>query len=310
MNRRSFLSLGASAAALPALKFNSLGNNSVLPLLNQQNRKLNRLRLSVTWGLMNRLPIPDALAKLSDLGYDAYEMFNWRDPKVLDTFLAEAPKFPNLACATLTANKGVTAQDCGLVNPKERDQFLKEMESCIAVANKFKCKRLVTLTGNDVPGMSREAMMDSAVAGLKAIAPTLEKNGITAVIEVLNTYVDHKGYYLFRVGDAAKMIDAVGSPNVKILFDIYHVQIMEGNLISLIRQNINRIGHFHIGDHPGRHQPGTGEINYRNVFKAIYDLGYEGYAALEYSPTIPLTLDLINQRNLTIFDEVSQGKTQ
>src|SRR5262249_33829413 len=151
MNRRSFLALGASAAALPAIKLNTLDSNSVLPFLLQQNRKLNRLRLSVTWGMMSKLPIPDALAKLNDLGYDAYEMFNWRDPKVLDTFLAEAPKFPNLACATLISNKGVTAPDCGLVNPKERDQFLKEMEASIEVAKKFKCKRLVTLTGNDVP---------------------------------------------------------------------------------------------------------------------------------------------------------------
>lgn len=300
LNRRSFLQLSASAAALPALKLNP--TLAGFPLTQQANKpKLNRLRLSVTWGMMSRMPIPDALAKLNELGYDAYEMFNWRDPKVLDTFTTEAPKYPNLACATITANKGVTAQDCGLVNPKERDQFLKEMETAIEVAKKFKCTRLVTLTGNEVPGMSREAMMDSAVAGLKALAPSLEKNGITVVVEVLNTYVDHRGYFLYRVGDGAKLVDAVGSPNVKILFDIYHVQIMEGNLISLIRQNIQRIGHFHIGDHPGRHQPGTGEINYRNVLKAIYDLGYEGYAALEYGPTIPLYLDLLNERNLTIF---------
>ena len=296
MNRRSFLAAGA--AALPALSL----NGNAASLLMQQKKKPNRLNLSVTWGMMNRLPIYDALAKINDLGYEAYEMFNWRDPKVLDMFLTEAPKFPSLTCATLVSNKGPTASDCGLVNPKERDQFLKEMEAAIAVANQFKCKRLVTLTGNDVPGMSREAMMESAVAGLKTAAPLLEKNGITAVIEILNTYVNHPKYYLYLANDAAKMIDAVGSPNVKILFDIYHVQIMEGNLIPLIRQHIKRIDHFHIGDHPGRHQPGTGEINYRNVFKAIYDLGYEGYAALEYSPTIPLTLDLINQRNLTIFE--------
>ena len=119
MDRRSFLSLGASAAVLPAFNLN---RNS---LLAQQPKKLNRLKLSVTWGLMNRLPVYDALAKLSDLGYEAYEMFNWRDQKVLDTFLTEAPKFPNLTCATLIANKGVTAIDCGLVNPKERDQFFE-----------------------------------------------------------------------------------------------------------------------------------------------------------------------------------------
>lgn len=304
LKRRSFLQLGASAAVLPALNVKAAlthsFSNSAMP--QQPKPKLNRLKLSVTWGMMNRLPIPDALAKLNDLGYDAYEMFNWRDHKILETFTAEAPKYPNLACACITANKGVSAQDCGLVNPKERDQFLKEMETAIEIAKRFKSKRLVTLTGNEVPSMSREAMMESAIAGLKAIAPTLEKEGITAVVEVLNTYVNHPGYFLYLVRDAAKMIDAVGSPNVKILFDIYHVQIMEGNLIPLIRQNIQRIGHFHIGDHPGRHQPGSGEINYRNVFKAIHELGFEGYAALEYSPTIPLYLDLLNERNLTIFE--------
>ena len=87
------------------------------------------------------------------------------------------------------------------------------------------------------------------------------------------------------------------------LFDIYHVQIMEGNLIESIRSNIDRIGHFHVGDVPGRHQPGTGEINYRNVFKAIYDQGdrFRGSVALEYSPTVPLEQDLAVMRELTNF---------
>jgi len=90
---------------------------------------------------------------------------------------------------------------------------------------------------------------------------------------------------------------------VKILCDLYHVQIMEGNLILNIRTHIDRIGHFHIGDHPGRHEPGTGEVNYRNVFKAIYDLGdrYQGYAALEYRPLAPLEENLAAMRRLANF---------
>jgi hydroxypyruvate isomerase len=131
----------------------------------------------------------------------------------------------------------------------------------------------------------------------------LEKAGVTAVVEVLNTYVDHAGYFLYYMRDAADLIDRVGSPNVKILCDLYHVQIMEGNLILNIRTHIDRIGHFHIGDHPGRHEPGTGEVNYRNVFKAIYDLGdrYQGYAALEYRPLAPLEENLAAMRRLANF---------
>ena len=99
------------------------------------------------------------------------------------------------------------------------------------------------------------------------------------------------------------MVDRVGSPNVKLLFDIYHVQIMEGSLIENIRSNIDRIGHFHIGDVPGRHEPGTGEINYRNVFKAIYDLSdrYRGSAALEYGSLAPVEENLAAMRKLANF---------
>ncbi len=296
MNRRNFLQLSAGAAAVYGLGLNP----SLAAITSPQ--KLNRLRLSITWGMLNKFPIPEALAKVSELGLDAYEMFNWRDPKVLDTFVTERKKYPNLECATLIANKGVKAPECGLVNPKEREQFIKEMEAAVEAARKVGCKRLVTLTGDEVPEMSREAMMESAIAGLKAVAPMLEKNGVTAVVEILNTYVNHQGYFLYYVRDAARMIDAVASPSVKILFDIYHVQIMEGFLIQNIKNNLDRIGHFHIGDVPGRHQPGTGEINYRNVFKAIHELGYQGFAALEYGPTIPVYEDMANMRKLTIFD--------
>jgi len=312
MNRRSFLELGAGAVALSKL--------GVHP--QEPKPRLNRLRLSVTWGMMNRFPIPEAnhqgqpvdartkgrmiipaaLAKLNELGYDAYEMFDWRDPQTLELFVGERKKYPKLECACIVANKGVKAPGCGLVNPKERDQFLKEMELAVEAAKQVGCKRLVTLTGDEVPGLSREAMMESAIAGLKAVAPLLERHGLTAVVEILNTYVNHAGYFLYYVRDGAKLVDSVASPNVKLLFDIYHVQIMEGHLIPNIRSNIQRIGHFHIGDVPGRHQPGTGEINYRNVFKAIYDLDFPGFAALEYGPTIPLLEDLANMRRMTTFD--------
>jgi len=161
----------------------------------------------------------------------------------------------------------------------------------------------VTLTGNELGGMPRSEQMTNAVEGLRAVAPMLEKNGITAVVEVLNTYVNHAGYFLYYIREGAELIDRVGSPNVKVLFDIYHVQIMEGNLIENIRNNIDRIGHFHVGDVPGRHEPGTGEINYRNVFRAIYELGdrYKGSTALEYGPLAPVEENLAAMRKLSNF---------
>ncbi len=260
------------------------------------------IRLSTTWWLVNKMPAPNALALLARLGYDGYEMFDWRNPKELETFVSLKDKFP-LRCECLIGNKGVTAPGCGLVNPREREEFLRQMSMAIEAAKKMDCPQLVTLTGNEMGGVPRSQQMTNAVDALRAAAPMLEKNGIIATVEILNTYVDHAGYFLNRVRDGAEMIDRVGSPNVKLLFDIYHVQIMQGNLIENIRSNIDRIGHFHIGDVPGRHEPGTGEINYRNVLKAIYDLGdrYHGSAALEYGPLAPVEENLEAMRRMANF---------
>ena len=293
MNRRSFLGLAAGSLALAhsptSLRANLPGEKG--------------LRLSVTWGMMGGMPVGDAMGLLARLGYDAYEMFDWRNASQLEAFVTERKKYPALACATLVANKGVEARGCGLVNPREREGFLRELNLSIEAAKKVDCKRLVVLTGNELGGMPRSEQMANAVSLLREATPILEKNGMTAVVEVLNTYVDHAGYFLYYVRDGAELVDRVGSPNVKILFDIYHVQIMEGNLINNIRENIDRIGHFHVGDVPGRHEPGTGEINYRNVFKAIYELGdrFPGYVALEYGRVAPLEENLAAVRKLANF---------
>jgi len=292
MDRRSFLGVTAGALSL-----------SPMPAPARPNLEGKRgLRLSITWGMLGRMPVPEALAVLNRMGYDAYEMFDWRDAARLETFVAEKRKWP-LFCACLVANKGVTAPGCGLVNPREREGFLHELETAIGAAKKMDCRQLVTLTGNELGGIPRSEQMANAVAALREAAPLLEKSGVTAIIEILNTYVNHAGYFLYYVRDGAVLVERVGSPNVKLLFDIYHVQIMEGNLIENIRTNIDRIGHFHVGDVPGRHEPGTGEINYRNVFKAIYELGdrFQGSVALEYSPLAPLEKDMADMRALANF---------
>jgi hydroxypyruvate isomerase len=292
MDRRSFLAATASSLALTSFPGAARAN-----LPGEKG-----LRLSVTWWLMGKLPVGEALATLVRYGYDAFEMFDWRNSATLETFVAEKKKFP-LACACIVANKGVEAWGCGLVNPREREGFLRELNASIAAAKRIETKRLVVLTGNELKGVPRSEQMTNAVAALREAAPILEKNEMIAVVEILNTYVDHAGYFLYLVRDGAELVDRVGSPNVKLLFDIYHTQIMEGNLISNIRSNIDRIGHFHVGDVPGRHEPGTGEINYRNVFKAIYELGerYQGYVGLEYGHVAPLEENLAAVRKLANF---------
>ncbi len=296
MNRRLFLTL-PGAVALSALTSFPRGKEGQAA---QGSSK--RLRLSISWGMLGGVSAAEGLAMLDRMGFDAFEMFDWRNASILTTFAAEMRKH-SLACACLVANKGVTAPGCGLVNPSERDGFLEQVRLSIDAAKKVDCKRLIVLTGNELGGMSRHQQTSNVVAGLRAAAPMFEKNGITAIVEVLNTYVDHAGYFLYYIRDGAEIVDRVGSPNVKLLFDIYHTQIMEGNLIPNIRAYINHVGHFHVADNPGRNEPGTGEINYANVFKAIYDLGdrYSGYVALEYRPLVPIQENLPAVRRLTTF---------
>jgi hydroxypyruvate isomerase len=163
------------------------------------------------------------------------------------------------------------------------------------------------LSGNKVPGMPRGQQHASIVEGLKRAHDIVAPHGVILIVEVVNTLApveplhpqeNHLDYYLDHAGEAFQIVDEVSSPYVKVLFDIYHVQIMDGNLIETIRGNIARIGHFHVGDVPGRHEPGTGEINYANVLKAIRELGYRDFVAMEYVPVKDVMTTLAEVRRL------------
>ena len=105
------------------------------------------------------------------------------------------------------------------------------------------------------------------------------------MVEPLNSSVDHPGYFLYSYEVAVKIMKEIDRPNIRLLYDIYHMQIMEGNLTKTIQQQLNRIGHIQLADNPGRHEPGTGEINFPNLFKFIDEAGYAGWIGLEYKPS-------------------------
>jgi hydroxypyruvate isomerase len=197
----------------------------------------------------------------------------------------------------------VNALDCSLNSPADREGFLRELKLCIGAAQAVNCNRLEVLSGNVVPGLPWEEQMRSCVTTLREAVPLLRQHGMTAVVEMLNSTEEHPGYFLDTVKDALRLIDGVGSPHVRMLFDIYHVQLGEGNVIKKLRNHIDYIGQIHFADVPGRHQPGTGEINFRNVFRAIYDLGdrYQGYVTAEYEPTDYTFRDLEKIKELATF---------
>lgn len=118
---------------------------------------------------------------------------------------------------------------------------------------------------------------------LSSLAPYAEEAGMMCVLEPLNVQIDHKGNLLRSIADTVEVVQAVGSPSIKVLYDLYHMQIESGNLLSVFAQNKGYIGHIHIADNPGRHEPGTGEINYGVVIPGLERLGYEGVVAFELS---------------------------
>jgi hydroxypyruvate isomerase len=239
--------------------------------------------------------LEEKLKKLASINYPAVEGVTWKDQDL------GAIKARSRPLAQIGGSISLTGPEGSMVDPKQRPRMLEYLSTAIDAARKLGTKTLLVLTGNVLLDRSLEDQHRSIVDGMKEARKLAEPAGITLIIELLNTLVNHPGYYLNSVEKGVRVVDEVGSPNVKLLNDLYHMQIMEGNLIANLRKYIDRIGHFHVADVPGRHQPGTGEVNYRNVLAAIADTKYEGYVAMEYGPTID-PLESLRQIQMMVAD--------
>jgi hydroxypyruvate isomerase len=245
------------------------------------------------------------MRKVAEAGYPGFEFGDWRAENPVE--ITRLKRQLGLECVCIVGNVGVDPKGMGLCDPAERDGFLKEIRASAEAARRFETTRMVALTGNRVAALTRQQQHASIVEGLKRAHDIVSPMGITLILEVINTLApveplnlktNHHEYYLDRTPEAFSIVREVGSPFVKILFDLYHVQIMEGNLIETLRANIGAIGHFHVGDVPGRHEPGTGEINYGNVFKAISETSYRDFVAMEYVPSRDAMATLADVRAL------------
>ena len=143
---------------------------------------------------------------------------------------------------------------------------------------------MTVVAGNNQEGMSQEQMLGQVTKALKLAAPTLESAKVMAILEPMNGRVDHPGHCLYGSPDALKICREVDSPFVKINWDLYHMQITEGDLCGRMRDGLDQIGYLQLADHPGRFEPGTGEVHYNRVLKEAYDLGYRDYVGLECRP--------------------------
>jgi len=250
-------------------------------------------RISVCIEMVFReIDLNDRPGASAECGADGVEFWG-RGNKDLPAFLAAcgAAKMPVACCG---------GGGGALVDPATEEKAIAGMLEGVEFAKEHGVPTLIATTGQEIEGLARAEQHANIVKRLKAVAPAAEAAGVTFVLEPLNTKVNHKGYYLPTSGEGFEILDEVASPAVKLLYDIYHQQITEGDLIPTVTANISKIGHFHLADHPGRGEPGTGEINCRNVVRAIADAGYEGFVGLEYKPpqndsagSLKRTLDIL-----------------
>ncbi len=168
--------------------------------------------------------------------------------------------------------------------PDRVDEFKAGVAKAVAYADVLECKRVNGLAGKVPAGVAREDAHRTFVANLRYAAHELERAGVAFVTEAVNTY-DIPGFFLSRSDQAFALFDEVGAKNLTFQYDIYHMQRMEGELAATIRANLARIGHVQLADNPGRHEPGTGEINYPFLFNVLDEIGYTGWVGCEYVPS-------------------------
>jgi len=227
--------------------------------------------------IFRELPFPERIDAVAEAGYPAFEFWGWRT-KDLDEILERKRKYGLDVAAFGVDHEG------RLVDYSTKDKFISGLKDSLEAAHKLECPTLLVTVGNEIKGVPRKRQHESIVKCLEEAAGLAEEADVTLVLEPLNILVDHKGYYLYSSLEGFEIVREVNSPHVKLLYDIYHQQIMEGNLIDTITKNIDFIGHFHAADVPGRHEPGTGEINCVNVFRSIENTRYNGYVGLEFKP--------------------------
>jgi len=237
------------------------------------------------------LPIEDKFAAAKRDGFEYCEFWTWknRDWRRVKKAIAGS----GVKIAAFSGD-----DEYSLINPDEHSLYIDFLRKSIEKAKEIDCSYLVIHSDAlEKDGsakeigkvLSYETKLLNMYRVLKSVAPLAEREEVTLILEPLNTRVGasraHKNYFLAHPEPAFELTRQVGSANVKVLFDIYHMQLMAGNLINTLGKNIDQLGYIHLADVPGSHEPGTGELNCKNILKALDSMGYTGFVGFELLPS-------------------------
>jgi hydroxypyruvate isomerase len=239
-----------------------------------------RLKQSVCRWPYNHIPLPALCRHVKQMGFSGIDLLQ-RDEW-------SAAQDAGLEVSMGYASRREKFIETGFNDPSNHALLIKELEIAIPLAARAHVPNVIAMFGNRNPHIEQPAAVANCIAGLSKIAPLAAELGVTICVELLNSKVDHAGYQGDHTAFGVAVMEGINSPRVKLLYDIYHMQIMEGDVIRTIRGNIQWIGHFHTGGVPGRHEINDSqELNYHAIAAAIADLNYQGYVAHEFVPTRP-----------------------
>lgn len=237
--------------------------------------------------LFTKYDFVQRIYKAKEAGFSHIEFWCWQDKDIpgIKKALAETGMQVGIFQGNIEGR---------MVDENDRELFIEGVRMSIETAKELDAKRLFLMSDMlrqdrsvlEPPyPISPEQKMKSTEATLRALLPIAQQADITLLIEPLNTKVDHRGYSLCHSEPAAALIRWIGDPHIRLLFDAYHMQIMEGNIIETIRREVDTFGYFHVADVPGRMEPGTGELNYGNILRALAEAKYDGIVGFEFSPS-------------------------
>jgi hydroxypyruvate isomerase len=237
-----------------------------------------RLRQSVARWPYARVPLPEFCRRAKAIGFAAVDLLfpdEWA-----------VARDAGLVVSMGYASRREDFIGTGFNDPAHHAMLIGELAAALPLAARAGIPNLIAMFGNRVPGIDDQAAAAHCISGLARIAPHAVEHGVTICVELLNSKLDHPGYQGDHTAFGAMVMQGVNSPRVKLLYDIYHMQVMEGDVIRTIRDNVGWIGHFHTGGVPGRHElDDTQELNYHAIARTIRDLDFPGYLAHEFEPT-------------------------
>ena len=267
-SRREALKAGAALAAVASARAAAQEGGKVV--------KNGRLKQSVCRWCYAKIPFEDFCREVAAMGLTAIDLLGPEQWPI-------AAKH-GLICSTGSPGKGGGTIPNGLNNVALHDAIARTFAEALPKARDAKVPNLITFFGNRQGRSDREAI-DNCVAGLNRLKGAAEQHGVTVCVELLNSKVDHADYQGDRTAFGVEVVAAVNSPRIKLLYDIYHMQIMEGDVIRTIRQHHAHIAHYHTGGVPGRHElDDTQELQWPAICRAIVETGFTGYLAHEFVP--------------------------